>query len=312
LKQTFSGKDVRAANTYSKSVLRAACEVAARLRPMADYFPSYESEMLSNPALVWEADRIHVKSDFVRAIVGRFAALYMDDVSDVSRSLAQAGAALGEERWAEAAELARAVVAADPSIVQAFEVLADAQLGLEAGEAAEATTAEAIRRWPERTDFRFRLARAKLLRGRKTEAMNEACAAAERTDATVAELAFAVKLLRGNRPEDAERIARASVGRFPLLSGAYQPLIKILAKAGRRQELKALLERATGLVNKEPANLVQLAEMCVEDGDLRAAAVLVSQALRRRPRDARALALKEAIDTARGSAGRGTPGSEPE
>jgi hypothetical protein len=38
---TFSGEDIIVANTYSKSVLRAACDAVENSREHVDYFPSY-------------------------------------------------------------------------------------------------------------------------------------------------------------------------------------------------------------------------------------------------------------------------------
>jgi len=77
LATTFTGQDIRMANTFSKSIIRAVCGVLPRLRGNVDYFPSYESAMLSDPDRVWEPDRIHVQSSFVQGIVRRLEEKYV-------------------------------------------------------------------------------------------------------------------------------------------------------------------------------------------------------------------------------------------
>lgn len=75
---TFSDRDVVIANTYSKSTLRSCAEHWCWSHPgEIEYFPSYEMAINSNPDLVWEADRIHVKPVFVRQIMKTFLSNYI-------------------------------------------------------------------------------------------------------------------------------------------------------------------------------------------------------------------------------------------
>lgn len=74
---SFTGDDVVVANTYSKAVLRAAAEEFTRENDRVDYFPSYEMAMYSDPALVWESDRRHIRRDFVQTIIGTFRQHYL-------------------------------------------------------------------------------------------------------------------------------------------------------------------------------------------------------------------------------------------
>jgi len=69
---TFTPKDVLIANTYSKSVLRAAIEQAVCEHDFVEYFPSFESVTLSDRDAVFGNDFIHVKDDAVRDLIGRF------------------------------------------------------------------------------------------------------------------------------------------------------------------------------------------------------------------------------------------------
>lgn len=74
---TFSGRDIRTANAYSKAIVRAVVGTLPFLREGVDYFPSYESATLSDPRAVWKEDRIHVKQSFIDAIVARLQAAYI-------------------------------------------------------------------------------------------------------------------------------------------------------------------------------------------------------------------------------------------
>ena len=63
---TFRNQDILLANTYSKAVLRTAVEEFLVGKSNVNYFPSYESVMLSNPTIVWQKkDFRHVNKPFV-------------------------------------------------------------------------------------------------------------------------------------------------------------------------------------------------------------------------------------------------------
>jgi hypothetical protein len=74
---TFTGQDVLVANTYSKSVLRAAAEAICRKFDFIDYFPSYESVMLSPRGTTWDDDGVHVRDEVVALNVGRMVERYV-------------------------------------------------------------------------------------------------------------------------------------------------------------------------------------------------------------------------------------------
>lgn len=77
--RSFSGNDALSANSYSKAALRVAAEIAARAHAHVDYYPSYESVTLSDRALAWEEDYIHVRPELIAANVERMLAAYMPD-----------------------------------------------------------------------------------------------------------------------------------------------------------------------------------------------------------------------------------------
>ena len=84
LNTTFSGSDILVANTYSKSVLRAAAEYVCRRHNNVDYFPSFEAVMLSPRESAWQHDLAHVDPRFVQRIVQRMTREYcgIDDYGD--------------------------------------------------------------------------------------------------------------------------------------------------------------------------------------------------------------------------------------
>lgn len=96
LSETFTGRDVLVANTYSKSTLRAAAEDFARAHAHVDYYPSYESVVLSDRRVAYQDDLHHVADAIVDVNVRRFLSLYGRD-----------GAATAQDEEAAADAVAR-------------------------------------------------------------------------------------------------------------------------------------------------------------------------------------------------------------
>jgi hypothetical protein len=282
---SFTGQDVRTANTYSKAVLRAACGALCAERRLVDYFPSFESVTLSAPSRVWDPDRVHVSQAFVGKIANRLLETYFDDLGPAARLQEAAARALAEGDHAIAIEQARAALAEDPDSYRAILVLADALLAAEQAEAAATALAGPLARWPDRSALVIRLAKARIAQGRKNDGLDLAVAAAGMADIELADCVWTARRLRQNRPAESERIARLAMERFPLHAEAYQPLIRILAEEARTDELREALIRATSLVKKRPDNLVALARIRVGEGNLPAAAELARLALARRADD---------------------------
>ena len=80
LRSTFRDVDILVANTYSKSVQRAAVETFVANRNDVDYFPSYETVSLSNPSVSWSrGDYRHVSPDIVARIMSNVLVNYVPD-----------------------------------------------------------------------------------------------------------------------------------------------------------------------------------------------------------------------------------------
>lgn len=73
---TFRAMDALVANMYSKSALRAALEEFVFGKEKIDYFPSYETVMLSERGAVWRDDRLHVTDSGVGAIMQKVLQAY--------------------------------------------------------------------------------------------------------------------------------------------------------------------------------------------------------------------------------------------
>ena len=102
---TFSGDDVIVANTYSKSVLRAVAEVAKSTNSRVDYFPSYESVMLSRDTSVWMDDLIHVQPGFVGSIMSRVTEAYVAEKGNAAELVGKMHEVIrltNHRRWEEA------------------------------------------------------------------------------------------------------------------------------------------------------------------------------------------------------------------
>jgi hypothetical protein len=77
LNSTFTDQDVLVANTYSKSVQRAAVQQICDEYSHIDYFPSYESVTLSDRKLAYETrPRTHVTDQLVQMNVTRMIEAY--------------------------------------------------------------------------------------------------------------------------------------------------------------------------------------------------------------------------------------------
>jgi hypothetical protein len=105
LNRTFTADDVIVANMYSKSVLRAVAEVVRAGSDFVDYFPSYESVMLSRDKSVWMDDLIHVQPGFVSSIMLRVMRSYVaidEPAVATADAMLQVIRCVTQEMWQEA------------------------------------------------------------------------------------------------------------------------------------------------------------------------------------------------------------------
>lgn len=270
LSATFTGQDIRTANTHSKSVLRAACGALPALRPKVDYFPSYESVALSHPHGVWNPDRLHVSEGFTGKIVERMLGYYVEGADERARESQRAVAASAAGDWSRASASARRVLELDPDNLEAAVVLIDSQVAVDRDPEAEARLRRLCELYPQRPDLLRRLGRAVASQGkaRRDEAADIFAAACAVDGGGEAEFAAADRLLRAlpARAEDRERLARLGVTRSPLKARANRRLVDVLIETGREDEAIHLLGVSVDLPDCAFADQFQLAGLLAKRG----------------------------------------------
>lgn len=94
---TFTQDDVIVANMMSKSLLRTVAGTVTQGNERIDYFPSYESVMLTKQASVWTNDLIHIEEAFVGRVMARVIDAYVEGAvsGDYDSALAFATAVRG-------------------------------------------------------------------------------------------------------------------------------------------------------------------------------------------------------------------------
>ncbi len=329
---TFSGEDVRIANAFSKSILRAACGAVAGLRDQVDYFPSYESVVLSAPANVWSEDRIHVAPSFVGKIVIHMLDHYFENSQDAAAHYRRARAFLLEAKPTEAEMAARAALAVEPDHVDARIVLAEALMRQGRCVEAEALLKGFLARDLARPDLWIALART-IARGDKTraaEAVAHIETAAAMDDIGIAEFRSVAGFIRRKAPAPiAERLMRRAVDLFPeqaesypllidvlldqgrdaeaevvmrqfieavpMNAMAYAPLASAMLKNGAKAEAIEVLRRATALRRPPVELLIQLARLLAETGDMGGAQAAARNALILAPRNPEVVALADQL-----------------
>ncbi len=101
LQLTFRSEDVVVANSYSKSVLRAAAETAVARHGFVSYYPSYESVILSDRRTAWRDDLTHVTDEIVALNVGRMIDSFIEtdtNMDDLADEIKEGGLVVALER----------------------------------------------------------------------------------------------------------------------------------------------------------------------------------------------------------------------
>jgi tetratricopeptide (TPR) repeat protein len=139
LTATFTAADVAVANTYSKSVLRAAVEPFVAAREHIEYFPSYESVTLTERSLAFADDQIHVYGPMVRFNVDRMIARYVkaEGGETVAQTIALAREDARKGMFRVGLKRLQKAWAANPEDAKLTVALADTHLRAGNGAAAE-------------------------------------------------------------------------------------------------------------------------------------------------------------------------------
>ena len=287
---TFSGNDIAIANTRSKAVLRIVCEDVVGARERVDYFPSYEIATLSNPALVWKPDKLHVNHGFIGKIVGYMLDHYLEGVEASAQHYQLARTRFFAGEFAEAETVARAALETNPSHVEAGAILGLSLVSQLRWAAAQQVLAPLADADPERCDVRVGLAWAYAGQGLTDEAAALFDSTMSLPSFTVADFRAADSLLASLPPETAARLADRATTLFPLNPQVYPPLIDALVRGGRRPEAIQALRRATSLSNPGSKLLLRLSLLLAEEGEIEEALARAEAAVAAEPRNKAAAA----------------------
>ena len=258
---TFTGQDAITANSYSKSVQRAAVEEYVRAHPDVDYFPSYEIVTHTARNLAFYNDERHISPKVVEAIVDRMVAAYggaaLSAAADDDTSAAKDGAASDAVRVADdqREELKAGRIR---QTLRLFAALDDPERLVESGldefwfryqygrallkdeqsVEAEVQLAKALAIDPESASAHFAsgLARVGLQRSLQAEAAFRRAVELE-PDNVYYQARLAREMIRNHRSQEAESLALRGLAASP----DDERLKKVLS-AARREEALALLK----------------------------------------------------------------------
>lgn len=328
--RSFNEGDVLVNNMTSKSVLRAAAAALVRAHEGMDYFPSYESVMLTKSWDIWESDRIHVSEAFVGKIVAHLVSHYFPAGSPARMLQQRAFTALKDNDAAAALALVEEALALTPEDAALRLLQAQCLTALGNPAAAEAIVDALIAADPANAALHYE--RSLVLEAQtKTDAAIEAVQAAGRLAPREArhfirqgELLFAagrfqralyayrraVQLsphrprlllrvsrleLRLGRKEEALATAAEVAQRNPGNAEILAHYAETLAHAGRLAEARAIFATAAGRAAERADLAARFSVMLAAHGAPEEARHWAEEATRRAPDDARARAWLERL-----------------
>lgn len=295
LQATFTASDVAVANCYSKSVLRAAVEPFVAGHPHIEYFPSYESVVLTDRSIAFVDDQVHIQTAMVRFNVDRMIKRYVATGEDtVAGVIARAREDAAAGRFPAGLKRLQRAWASDPASPDLTIALAQAQLRAGGGAAAEALLLKMLETH-ESAPARTLLARHYNETGRHEEAALNAEKACEhgkaRLDASL------------QRVEAYYHLGRFEEG-FVVLDKVPWPLerkslllqwkARYCERLERPADAEALWRECLGLV-QNPAYMAAFADFLATHDRWPEAAEWVERALLRAPNEQTALRLRAEI-----------------
>ena len=292
LTRTFTGRDIALANSYSKAVLRAACEAVLPARENVDYFPSYEMATLSNPSLVWRSDRIHVAQSFVGKIVGHMLDHYIDGVEVAAAHYQRARVHLAGGAAGEAESGARQAIEARPDHHEARLLLASALEIQKRWSEAEAELRHVLGVDGQRPNVLAQLSRVLAAEDRVDEAIAMLDEAIGLPSFTVGDFLSCDRVLARAPADEAVRLGQRAVELFPRHVLVHERLTAALLRTPRKEDAVAALKRAAALSHPTLVILLPLARLLIEGGQRKEALSWVEAALNEEPRNKEAIALR--------------------
>ncbi|WP_422009656.1 GSCFA domain-containing protein [Reyranella sp.] len=299
LQATFTSSDVAVANSYSKSVLRAAVEPFVAERDHIEYFPSYESVLLTDRSIAFVDDQVHIHTSMVRFNVDRMISRYVASGDDtVAKVIARARTDAAAGRFQTGLKRLQQAWAAHPGESDLAIALAGAHLKVGGNAAAEALLLEQLKT-RENAVARTLLATHYNRSGRHEEAALHAEKACEhgkaRLDASLQRVEAYFHL--GRLEEGLVVLDKIS---WPLerKSLLLQWQARYCEKLGRPADAEALWRECNDLV-ENPVYMAAFAEFLAKNDRWPEAAEWVDRALLQAPNETTALRLRTEIRKAR-------------
>ncbi|MDP3239652.1 MAG: GSCFA domain-containing protein, partial [Reyranella sp.] len=299
LQATFTSSDVAVANCYSKSVLRAAVEPFVADHPHIEYFPSYESVVLTDRSIAFVDDQVHIETSMVRFNVDRMINRYVaTGDATVANVIASAREDAAAGRFPAGLKRLQRAWASDPASPDLTVALARAHLRAGGGAAAEGLLLKQLET-QENVAARSLLARHYNETGRHEEAALHAEKACEhgkaRLDASLQRVEAYYHLGRFE-----EGLAVLDKIRWPLerKSLLLHWKARYCERLGRPADAEAFWRECNGLV-EIPAYMAGFAEFLAAHDRWPEAAEWVDRALLLDPNETTALRLRAEIRRAR-------------
>lgn len=296
LTATFTPNDVAVANAYSKAVLRAAAEALVAEQSHIEYFPSYESVMLTARDLAFAEDQIHIRPQIVRFNVDRMIRRYVghEGVETSAQIVARAREERRAQRPGLALKLLQSSWADRPGDGEIVVALADELIRHRQEAAAEKLLTDHV---AAHDSGQAHLLLARLCNDQKRH--DEAAIHAERASELNAPrlqagLQRAIAYYHLGRLE--EGLAVLERLQFVL---DHKPLIlfwkaKFAARLGRIDEAEELFRQCNGLA-EETSYMVGFAEFLADQERRQEARHWVDSALALKPFDQTALRLRRTV-----------------
>jgi len=261
LSATYTSQDVAVANQYSKSVLRAAAGAIAQKYARIDYFPSYESVILSDRQVAWDFDLVHVTRRLVDVNVGRMIERYVgpDHIHRESTvtPLAEPSQSHGAGEDEEAVKRARAMMregqwaAAMASVqglrstydwVERLRIVGECQRELGQADRAEQAFRAALALYGADAHAHGGLGLALKAQGRLDEAIVSLTTAVDFSRVAEWPVRLAETLIETGRTAEARALVQRSLGIWPADAALVHLQAQLDGEARRKSQAQASLD----------------------------------------------------------------------
>jgi tetratricopeptide (TPR) repeat protein len=284
LERTFTDDDVITANMYSKCLLRSVCGELVASNEGVDYFPSFESVMLTKSWDIWYSDRLHVSDSFVGRIVSRLVETYFSEAGTVESLYQEAYTEQAARKHESALALANEAIELDSNRPEIWSLAAHSYGTLERHREAIDAIRRAIELAPHMAEYQLFLANMLHEDGELDKALNAMADAIERAPAVAEYRAYYSELLAvAGDVQHSLAEAKQAVELDPHQVKFQVRLGRALSTSGQAEEAHACCRTARDLAQQNPYGLRMVAELFAELGELAEARECLESARKNSP-----------------------------